>query len=127
MAEVRDDLIETLVNYTDPFARSEEVLFDYEINVRRTDGSRAPLLSSSFGLGPDDFYEFEHWVDGAFDAGGHFRGKLRAFGGPVQDVSFSPAGMVPRRGVGRPGPFEFSVCTFEQTPERTSHVPEVHG
>ena len=125
--EVRKDLIDTLKNYTDPFDDPKRVLFDYEINVRRADGSRLPLLSSAKGLGPDDFYEFEHWVDGAFDDDGHFKGKLRAFGGPVQDVSFSPAGMVPRKGAGRPGRFELSVCTTEQLADRTSHVPEVQA
>lgn len=127
VSKVRDDLIDTLKNYVDPLALDNTPVFDYEVNLMRPDGRRSPLVSASSGLGPGDFYEFEHWVEGEFDANGLFSGRLRAYGGDVQDVRFSAAGSMPKIGPGRPGPIAFSVCTFEQKIRNSSHTPETYA
>ena len=123
-SRIEQQLIGTLTNYTDPF-QEEDVQFEYEVTVSRADGTERRLMASGNAIGPGDFEEFEHWVDGEFDERGRFKGRLRAFGGEAESVSFIPARLIPTTGSGRPGPFSISVCTTEQDAVRSSHVPEV--
>ena len=121
-AHVRERLRETLTAFTDPFADPRPP-FDYEVAVHR--GTRYErVLATDNVFGRDDLLALEHYVDGAFDDRGVFRGRIVVFGQDRGPYEYVPDRLPPTSGRERVGPFRFAIGTFEQDPKNTTHSLE---
>lgn len=120
--EAKQRLLDILTGFTDSLT-AEPVAFDYEVLLHRGKSSRR-VLSSTDVFGLSDFRDLEHAVEGSFDELGTFRGKVRAFGKDLGEREI--ASLRPLPPAGRPGPFEFSIGTFEQEARSSSHSARRH-
>jgi signal transduction histidine kinase len=121
---LRNSLRDTLTGFTDPYLDSP-IPFDYRVVVHV--GSSAHVIVSTeqrFDL--EDLLGLEHVVIGDVDELGVFRGRIKAYGRDMGDVSLPPSRTPPIRSSSKVGPFSICIATFEQVRERSSHPPEVH-
>lgn len=121
---VKGRLTDILTGFTDTLT-SHPVEFGYEVLTFRGQTPRR-VLSSTNGFDLDDFRQLEHTVEGQFDASGVFRGTVRAFGEDLGERIIQPKRPLPRARTDRPGPFEFSIGTFEQVAANSSHNARRH-
>jgi signal transduction histidine kinase len=116
---MKERLRETLTAFVDPY-QSPPVQFDYAVLVHQ-DGRAHSVLSSNDVFGADDLHELEHYIDGEFDEYGVFRGRIVAFGQDLGVKEIVPRRPPPHQSRDRVGQFAFTIGTFEQKPENTTH------
>lgn len=131
VAQAREQLFQTLSNFSDPFLDDEERRAGYgatEFLTRATiwEGSlRRNIIEEGFPFDLQAFNELEHVVDGKVDESGCFRGRIKAFGTWLHDeIIIKPAIDIPVRKDSVVGSFPLRIGTFEQTLESTSHSDE---
>lgn len=122
---VKDRLKDILTGFTDTL-RDDPVKFGYEVLAYRGLQSQR-IISSSDTFALQDFRSLEHYIEGQFDAEGVFTGKLRAFGQDRGEIVLPPSRKLPTRSTSRPGPFRFSIGTFEQMENSSSHSSSRHA
>ncbi|MDP1874832.1 ATP-binding protein [Phenylobacterium sp.] len=123
---VKDDLRETLIGFTDPFAEPRPD-FDYEVWAHHADGANECVISADAVFGAGDFAGLEHSVEGVFDESGVFSGRVVAFGRDLGIQSFVPREPPPSSPRDRVGSFRFCIGTFEQELRRSTHDEQVHA
>lgn len=121
--KVKHDLVETLVNFTDPF-EGRNLFFDYCVAIHRQNKPQHVAVSSAecFSLG--ELYALEHYIDGQFDEYGVFTGAIKAFGKDRGNVEIRPSKLLKNQGRVRLGPFKFCIGTIEQELKSTTHSEE---
>jgi signal transduction histidine kinase len=121
---IRRSLRDTLTGFTDPYVETGAE-FDYKVVVHTANTAQV-VVSATRRFGLDDLLALEHVVIGDVDEHGVFRGRIKAFGRELGEVSLPPARTPPLRKHARVGPFSICIATFEQELERSTHPPEVH-
>ena len=127
VSQARDQLFQTLSNFSDPFLDAEEINLGYgttDFSTRATvwEGNlEKRIIEEGFPFDLNALQELEHVVDGWVDENGCFKGKIKAFGTWLEDnIIIQPAIDVPVRKDSLVGPFPLRIGTFEQTLETTS-------
>lgn len=119
---VKDRLRETLTGFTDPYA-DPRLDFDYEVLLNK--GSRVErVLAAGDVFGLDQLRGLEHYIEGAFEESGLFRGRVVVFGQDLGVKEFVPRRPPPVTGRDRLGPFSFCIGSFEQDPARSTHTDQ---
>jgi signal transduction histidine kinase len=122
--QVKQRLKDILTGFTDRLSPAP-IEFEYEVLAYHGDIPRRILASSDvFDL--SDFRQLEHSVDGAFDDAGVFRGIVKAFGEDLGERTIGPPRPLPSGKFERPGPFAFSIGTFEQVATSSTHNAQQH-
>ncbi len=132
--QARKRLFQTLSNFTDPFADKNEVsagyavdIFDYSVTAWQGN-LRKSIITDLHEFDLKDLEELEHVVEGAVDANGIFRGRVKAFGEWLTDeIVIQPESQVPTRANSRVGPFHIRLGTFQQVATSSTHPPEIHA
>lgn len=122
---VKARLNDILTGFTD-MLREEPVKFSYEVLSYQGPESRR-ILSSSDTFDISEFRSLEHYIEGEFDNEGVFKGRLRAFGKDRGEIVLPPKRKLPSRSNSRPGPFHFSIGTFEQVENNSTHNETRHA
>ena len=116
---VKARLKDILTGFTDTL-REDPVKFGYEVLAYR-DLQSQRIISSTDTFDLAAFRTLEHYVEGKFDDDGVFTGRLRAFGTDRGEIVLPPTRKLPTRSTSRPGPFRFSIGTFEQVESSSTH------
>ena len=116
---VKARLKDILTGFTDTLSK-DPVKFSYEVLAYR-DLQSHRIISSADTFDLDQFRTLEHYIEGEFDDQGVFTGKLRAFGTDRGEIVLPPTRKLPVRSTSRPGPFRFSIGTFEQVENSSTH------
>lgn len=127
VSQARDQLFQTLSNFSDPFSDDKDKEMGYGTLDFRTmatvwEGNlKRKIIDDQSPFDRYSFEELEHIVDGRVDEKGCFRGRIKAFGVWLNnEVVIQPAIDVPVRKDSVVGPFLLRIGTFEQTLETTS-------
>lgn len=123
---VKKALVETLVNFTDPY-EEKNLFFDYCVTIHRENRPEYTVVKSDDCFTSDELHSLEHYVDGEFDENGVFHGNVRAFGKDRGQIEIRPAKLLKNRGKGRLGPFKFCIGTIEQTQKLSTHPEEEYS
>lgn len=127
VTQAREQLFQTLSNFSDPFLSDEERELGYSADDFSTqtsvwDGNLEHKIIEEGA--PFDYHalqNLEHVVDGWVDENGYFRGKIKAFGNWIdENLTIPPAIDVPVRKDSLVGPFLLRIGTFEQELSSTS-------
>jgi signal transduction histidine kinase len=123
--EIKSKLQDTLIGFVDPYVPTP-VDLAYAVTIHRGDSRENAVLSDRvFTWG--ELLALEHLFHGKVDEHGVFRGKVKAFGRDLGEVTLNPperpARLTPRAVV---GPFDVCIGTFEQDTRRTSMSAEQH-
>lgn len=131
--QARNRLVQTLINFTDPFLSEEEIkngdaVADFEYSVNIWEGSLTrTLISSGKGFTHRNLEDLEHIIDGEIDDQGRFVGRIKAFGAWLIDpVVITPSTPITSRSDSKVGSFHLRVGTFEQS-QRTTMDQAVHA
>ncbi|MBL8618278.1 MAG: ATP-binding protein [Deltaproteobacteria bacterium] len=120
VTELKKRLEYTLHGFVDPYAEGRaDLRFDYNVVAHR--GSKTQVVVASdrvFSLA--ELRDLEHVVEGHFDRYGHFRGRLRAWGKDLGEVSLPPSVPLPTSGAGYVGPIHLVLGTYEGRLENSS-------
>ncbi|SDM64239.1 Signal transduction histidine kinase [Janthinobacterium sp. OK676] len=127
VTQAREQLFQTLSNFSDPFLNEEERLLGYAADDFATqtsvwDGNlERRIIEEGAPFDYQELQNLEHVVDGWVDENGYFHGRIKAFGNWVEDVlTIPPAIDVPVRKDSLVGPFRIRIGTFEQDLSSTS-------
>ncbi|TRD03784.1 histidine kinase [Mesorhizobium sp. WSM4303] len=126
----RDRLFETLSSFVDPFVDSTQpelnaVNLDFAYAVRIWRDGKGSLI-----LGTDQQFDrrmvdgLEHKIEGTVDSSGTFRGRVRAFGRPIDDncVIAPPDDLTfSARADSIVGPFNLYIASMEFTAQNSTH------
>ncbi len=123
--EVKNKLRFTLTGFVDPFAQLDNS-FKYEVVAHQAE-STTSVVSSDKVFDLHELRNLEHVVEGRFDEGGLFTGRIQAWGKDLGEVVISPSRQPPLVGRGYVGSFEICFGTFEQDPKNSTHTPDVIG
>lgn len=122
---VKASLLRTLSGFSDPYS-PDDLALDYRVVVHRgADVATVVARDPEYGLG--FLQSLEHFVDGAFDEHGVFRGEVKAYGkafGPIEYIPSQPPPTAPRD---RVGPFRVMIGAFEPEAKSSTHSAEVHA
>jgi len=121
--KVKQALVETLVNFTDPY-EDRNLFFDYCVAIHRQNKPEHIAVSSAECFSLEELHALEHYVDGQFDELGVFTGAIKAFGKDRGHIEIRPAKLLKSQGKGRLGPFKFCIGTIEQELKSTTHSEE---
>jgi len=129
--QARDNLFQTLANFTDPFLDQEERntgfgTVDFSATVTVWEGElQRKVIDENHPFDLQALLNLEHVVDGEFDESGKFIGRIKAFGTWLDgEASIPPAIDVATKKESFVGPFHFRIGTFEQQRSSTSHSDE---
>lgn len=125
--QAREQLFQTLANFTDPFLDEKERLSGYgttDFSSRVTvweDGLQRNVVDEAHPFDVQQLLDLEHVVDGEVDPNGIFRGRIKAFGTWLDgEIIIQPAIDVPKHKDSLVGPFHLRIGTFEQNRDSTS-------
>lgn len=122
---IKDSLRETLIGFVDPYLESPPN-FGYAVTVHKGD-SQENVVSSGRVFSWGELRSLEHLVEGKVDEHGVFKGRVKAFGRELGDVTLTPADRpAPISARAVVGPFELCIATFEQEKVNTSMSDEQH-
>lgn len=132
--QARDKLLQTLVNFTDPFVdpnnpTEEAVAGDFSYSATAWDGDLTRIIiSSSRIFSYENLEELEHVIEGSVDDTGRFVGNVKAFGNWLDGQVVIPA-LVPiaNRADAKVGAFHIRIGTFEQLHSRSTLQEAVHS
>jgi signal transduction histidine kinase len=122
---VKARLRETLTGFTDPYAYDRKT-FAYEVLIHQGHSNQTVLTDRDV-FGRQDLHGLEHYIEGAFDEEGVFRGRVVVFGQDFGEKEFVPKRRPPGDGRDRLGPFDFCIGTFEQDPAKTTLSDEQYA
>ena len=132
VAQARDQLFQTLANFTDPFLDEEERksgygTIDFSSRVTVWEGSlQRNIIDEGHPFDLQALLNTEHVVDGEVDANGVFRGRIKAYGIWLGgEVTIPPAIDVPTRKDSFVGPFHLRIGTFTRSLGSTTLSEEV--
>ncbi|WP_322418902.1 ATP-binding protein [Mesorhizobium huakuii] len=128
----RDRLFETLSSFVDPFVDSTQpelnaVNLDFNYAVRTWRSGIGSLV-----LGTDQQFDrrmvdsLEHKIEGTVDSDGTFRGRIRAFGRPIDENCIIPPPVdltLSSRADSVVGPFDLYIASMEFTAQNSTHSP----
>lgn len=121
---IKSSLRETLIGFVDPY--TEEVVdFNYVVTVHKGE-KQHNIVSSDKVFSWGELRALEHVVEGMVDENGTFKGRVKAFGKDMGEVTIPPPdrpGPIKARAV--VGPFSLCVGSYEDAPN-TSMAPEQH-
>ncbi|MEG6549873.1 sensor histidine kinase [Desulfocurvibacter africanus] len=124
--EVKKDLRDTLVSFTDPY--SEGSLFlEYAVVVHEQDRPSHIVIHSEDAFPLSEFQALEHCLEGEFDERGVFRGRVKAFGKDRGLAEIRPPRLLSPKGRDRLGPFKFCIGTVEFDQKSTTHTDEEYS
>lgn len=132
---VEDDIVKarkkhifrTLSCFYDPFVHDKNNdQFDYRV-VSWNSEQNLEILSKDIEFNLSNFYDLEHYIDGAFDENGVFRGKIKAFGENLGDVEILPHTNIHISPRSKPGPFKLCIGTFEGNLKDTTLTQSQHA
>lgn len=125
--QARDQLFQTLANFTDPFLDEDERnagygAVDFSSRVTTWEGSlHRKIIDEGHPFDLSALFATEHVVDGEVDEQGVFKGRIKAYGSWLDgQVIIRPASDVPAKKDLLVGPFHFRIGTFEQHPENSA-------
>jgi signal transduction histidine kinase len=122
---IKKSLQETLTGFVDPYLPSS-MDFAYSVKVHKGDKPRS-IVSSDRLFSWGELLALEHVVHGRVDEAGVFRGRVKAFGRDLGEVTINAAQRpVPVQARFVVGPFDICIATFELERLRTSLSPEQH-
>lgn len=121
--KVKQALVETLVNFTDPYEQQETFL-DYCVTIHKKNKPEYIVVRSDESFSLEELHALEHYVDGQFDEQGVFKGQIKAFGKERGEIEIRPARLLKSKGKGRLGPFRFCIGSFENTYKSSTHSEE---
>lgn len=131
--QAKEQLFQTLSNFTDPFSNDREIAegygaeaFDY--SVTSWEGAlRRSIISNQREFDYRNLEELEHVVEGRIDENGIFTGRVKAFGQWLGgEIRITPKGEVTNRANSKVGPFHVRLGTFQQIAGSSSHTPDIH-
>ncbi len=132
LKQARDQLFQTLANFTDPFLDEEERksgygTIDFAPRVTVWEGSlQRNIIDEGHPFDLQALLNTEHVVDGEVDTNGVFQGRIKAFGIWLDgEVTIPPAIDVPTRKDSIVGSFHLRIGTYEREKEATSLSDEV--
>ena len=111
--KVKNAMVETLVNFTDPY-EDRNLYFDYCVTVHRQSKPEYVVVRSDDCFSLEELHALEHYIDGQFDEQGVFTGSVKAFGKERGAVEIRPSKLLRNQGKGRLGPFKFCIGAIEQ-------------
>ncbi|MFD3227568.1 ATP-binding protein [Rahnella aceris] len=113
--KARDNLKQTLINFTDPFTKGEEPkIDDFTTSVIVWNGHIQRVIIDdikSFDL--SNLELLEHLVEGNVDEEGYFCGTVKAFGVIHENVVFKPKKKYSLRSNSRAGSFNIRIGAYE--------------
>ncbi len=121
--ETRDNLRLTLTGFIDPYSDQNQE-FRYEAIAHRG-ACRHEVVSSAEMFDIHDLRDLEHVVEGRFDQAGLFKGRVRAWGQDLGEVTVAPSRPPPAQGSAFVGEFDICFGTFEQEVQRSTHTADV--
>ena len=122
--EVRQRLYQTLRGFTDSYTDAPQD-FLYEVWTHGDLGGHR-ILASTECFDIEELRNLEHNIEGEFDKNGWFSGVVTVFGKDRGEFSVAPRRVPPKAGRDMVGPFSLCLGSFEQTPSKTTHPPEVY-
>ncbi len=128
-ARAKERLIQTLSNFTDPFAKQgEPEITDFTNSVIAWNGQlRRPVIDAVREFDISNLDALEHIVEGNVDEEGFFRGKIRAFGHWHENIIIKPAKKYKTRKDSQFGPFQIRVGSFEAEERNTTLPHDFHN
>lgn len=118
--QARDQLFQTLANFTDPFLNGDERkdgygTIDFSTRVTAWNGHlQRRIVEEGHPFDLEALFALEHVVDGHVDEYGVFRGRVKAYGEWQESVvKIDPASDISTRRDLLVGPFHFRIGTFE--------------
>lgn len=125
--QARDQLFQTLANFTDPFLDDEERnkgygTVDFSSRVTAWEGHlQRKIVDEGHPFDLSALLATEHVVDGEVDEQGVFKGRIKAYGSWLDgDVIIRPASDIPTKKDLLVGPFHFRIGTFEVDKENSA-------
>lgn len=122
---VKPALMRTLSGFSDPYS-PDDLALDYRVVVHRV-GDTYSVVARDPDYGMDFLEGLEHFVDGAFDQHGVFRGVVKAYGKDFGEVEYIPSQLPPTSPRDRPGPFKVTIGAFEPELKSSTLDPAVHA
>jgi len=130
--QAREQLFQTLANFTDPFLDEDERksnygTTDFSTKVSVWEGSLTrKVIGEDHPFDLQAFLIAEHIVDGEVDESGKFRGRIKAFGEWLKgEVTILPVDHISTRRDSFVGPFHLRIATFENSRSNTSLSDEL--
>ena len=127
---IKKNLQESLIGFVDPYSESPAE-FANSVTVHKGD-KRQDVVSSEKVFSWAELRTLEHLVEGRVDENGVFRGRVKAFGRDLGEISLPPVERPPLTARSMVGPFDICIGTFEvnkinssMTDEQHSHVTEM--
>ena len=123
----RNHIYRTLSCFYDPFVHERNNdQFNYSVFSWHS-AQCHEILSRDKEFNLSNFYDLEHYVDGAFDETGVFRGKVKAFGENIGAVEILPPSNNYISSRSKIGPFKLCIGTFEGNISDTTLTQEQHS
>ena len=121
-ARAKENFIQTLSNFTDPFAKEgEQRITDFTNSVIAWNGQlRRPIVDAAREFDISNLNALEHIVEGDVDEEGFFTGRIKTFGNWHEDIIIKPAKKYKTRKDSRFGPFQIRVGAFEADIKNTT-------
>ncbi|OQY09318.1 MAG: histidine kinase [Desulfobacteraceae bacterium 4572_187] len=128
-ARAKENFIQTLSNFTDPFAKEgEPEITDFTTSVIAWNGQlRRPVIDAIREFDISNLDALEHIVEGNVDEEGFFKGKIKAFGHWHEDIVIKPAKKYKTRKDSKFGPFQIRVGSFEAEKRKTTLPHDFHN
>jgi signal transduction histidine kinase len=122
---IKDSLQETLIGFVDPYL-STSTDFAYAVTIHK--GEKAiDVVSSERVFSWAELRTLEHLLEGKVDENGVFKGKVKAFGRDLGDVTILPADRpIPIKAKAVVGPFDICIATYEREKIKSSMSDEQH-
>lgn len=120
----KNSLRETLIGFVDPYV-DDVIDFSYVVTVHKGE-KQNNIVSYDNVFSWGELRALEHVVEGTVDENGTFKGRVKAFGKDMGEVTIPPPdrpGPIKARAV--VGPFSLCIGSYEDTPN-TTMTPEHH-
>jgi signal transduction histidine kinase len=128
-ARAKENFIQTLSNFIDPFAKEgEHQITDFTCSVIAWNGQlRRPVIDATREFDVNNLDALEHIVEGKVDEDGFFKGRIKAFGNWHENIIIKPAKKYKTRKDSQFGPFQIRVGSFESESRNTTLPQDFHS
>lgn len=132
--QAKNQLLDTLSNFTDPFINSDDLnedrysVKDFTYSVTAWEGVLCrTILSYDRRFDVRNLEDLEHVVEGDVDGAGIFKGRVKAFGKWLEgEITIIPKISLPNRSDSKVGPFHLRLGTFEIDKKNSSLPPSIY-
>jgi signal transduction histidine kinase len=122
---IKSSLRETLIGFVDPYVESS-VEFAYAVTVHNGDRP-LDVVTSDRVFSWSELRALEHLVEGKVDENGTFKGKVKAFGRDLGEITLTSTDRpLPLKARSMVGPFDICIATFEGGKVGSSMSDEQH-